>query len=208
MSTRPAFLRLAVLAFVSFVWGWEVIEPPGAGRGRRADGGAPWPAASPAGVEPCRGSLTIRSSGQLRGWPRGCRASLTTRKSVGNSFHPRTWTFKRMRVLPWGSCPEVVRRSWRRRTWRSRREDADASRPRSEVEALDWVTVKRGRVGVVKPPRARGGCLGVIRISGVGGRDRPGGAAERASIPGCPKRRRELKHLSTCGKGNQPRLPQ
>jgi hypothetical protein len=68
--------------------------------------------------------------------------------------------------------------------------------------------VKRGRVGVVKPPRARGGCLGVIRISGVGGRDRPGGAAERASIPGCPKRRRELKHLSTCGKGNQPRLPQ
>ena len=41
----------------------------------------------------------------------------TYAKSVGNSFHPRTWTFKRMRVLPRGSCPGVVRRSWRRRTW-------------------------------------------------------------------------------------------
>jgi len=61
---------------------------------------------------------------------------------------------------------------------------------------------------VVKLLRARGGCLGVVRNLGVGGRDSPGGAAERAPIPGCPGRRGELKHLSTRGKGNQPRLPQ
>jgi len=30
---------------------------------------------------------------------------------------------------------------------------------------------------VVKPPRARGGCLGVVRNSGVEGCDKPGGAA-------------------------------
>ena len=44
-----------------------------------------------------------------------------------------------------------------------------------------------GPIGVVKPPRARGGCLGVVRNSGVEGCDKPGGAASRASIPGFPR---------------------
>ena len=43
-----------------------------------------------------------------------------------------------------------------------------------------------GRVGVVKLLRARGGCLGAIRISGVEGCEKPGGAAQRASNPGYP----------------------
>ena len=47
-----------------------------------------------------------------------------------------------------------------------------------------------GPIGVVKPPRARGGCLGVVRESGVEGCDKPGGAASRASIPGCPRNTR------------------
>ncbi len=47
-----------------------------------------------------------------------------------------------------------------------------------------------GPIGVVKPPRARGGCLGVVRNSGVEGCDKPGGAASQASIPGCPRNTR------------------
>lgn len=46
--------------------------------------------------------------------------------------------------------------------------------------------IGRARVGVVKPRRARGGCLGVVGKAGVEGCDKPGGAAEHASIPGCP----------------------
>jgi len=37
---------------------------------------------------------------------------------------------------------------------------------------------------VVKSLRARGGCLGVISKAGVEGCEMPGGAAQRASIPG------------------------
>jgi hypothetical protein len=66
----------------------------------------------------------------------------------------------------------------------------------------------RERVGVVKLLRARGGCLGVIRMAGVEGCEMSGGAAERASIPEYLPRRGELKHLSTRRKRNQPRLPQ
>ncbi len=64
------------------------------------------------------------------------------------------------------------------------------------------------RIGVVKLLRARGGCLGVISNAVVEGCDKSGGAAQRASIPECPRRPGELKHLSTRRKGNQPRLPQ
>ena len=65
-----------------------------------------------------------------------------------------------------------------------------------------------GRIGVVKLLRARGGCLGVISNTGVEGCDKSGGAAERASIPECPSRPGELKHLSTRRNRKQPRLPQ
>ena len=64
------------------------------------------------------------------------------------------------------------------------------------------------RIGVVKLLRARGGCLGVIRDTGVEGCDKSGGVAQRTSIPECLSRPGELKHLSTRRKGNQPRLPQ
>ena len=79
---------------------------------------------------------------------------------------------------------------------------------RSDI-SLDVARRKSGgRIGVVKLLRARGGCLGVIRESGVEGCEMSGGAAQRASIPEYLKRPRELKHLSTWRKGNQPRLPQ
>jgi hypothetical protein len=67
----------------------------------------------------------------------------------------------------------------------------------------------RRRVGVVKPPRARGGCLGVIRLSrawkaAIGPGERPNTRRSRdaRARPG------ELKHLSTRRNGKQPRLPQ
>ena len=69
-------------------------------------------------------------------------------------------------------------------------------------------TVCGGPVGVVKLLRARGGCLGVIRNSGVEGCEKSGGAAQRASNPEYPRRPGELKHLSTRRNRNQPRLPQ
>jgi hypothetical protein len=94
----------------------------------------------------------------------------TYAKSVGNSFHPRTWTFKRMRVLPRGSCPGVVRRSWRRRMWHSRRRDAEATGPRSEVEALDWAF---GNTGPGRRGQASKGTGGMPRRHQDFGRGRP-----------------------------------
>ena len=45
---------------------------------------------------------------------------------------------------------------------------------------------RRGRVGVVKSRRARGGCLGVAGKLGVAGCEKLGGGAERPSIPRYP----------------------
>jgi hypothetical protein len=59
-----------------------------------------------------------------------------------------------------------------------------AARPRGEPPA------RRAGVGVVKSPRARGGCLGVIGNAGVEGCEMSGGAAQRASIPECPHKTR------------------
>ena len=55
--------------------------------------------------------------------------------------------------------------------------------------------------------RAWGGCLGVIWQAGVAGCDMLGEAANHALIPRSPLEPRELKHLSTWRKRNQPRLP-
>ena len=65
-----------------------------------------------------------------------------------------------------------------------------------------------GRGGAAKQVRARGGCLGAGRRKGAAGRESPGGAAERALIPGCPSERGELKHLSTPRRGKKHRLRQ
>ena len=96
----------------------------------------------------------------------------------------------------------AARRAGDRGGARSRRPDVSlaADFPR-EIE-------RRGQVGVVKPPRARGGCLGVAGQVGVAGCDKLGGGAERPSIPRYPQQPRELKHLSTWRNGKQPRLPQ
>ena len=64
--------------------------------------------------------------------------------------------------------------------------DRDASKSGETVERPASFPGRGGPIGVVKPPRARGGCLGVVRNSGVEGCDKPGGAASQASIPGCP----------------------
>jgi hypothetical protein len=54
-------------------------------------------------------------------------------------------------------------------------------------DRFTWLKVKcGGPIGVVKLLRARGGCLGVIRRSGVEGCDKSGGAAQRASSPEYP----------------------
>jgi hypothetical protein len=108
---RGRLPRPAASAFVALASLNEL--PPGAGRCRLFDDDAPWPAASPAGVEPCRGSLTIRSSGQLRGSPRGCRASLTTRKSVGKQFSStnvdlQTDARAASGVMPWGGASKLA----------------------------------------------------------------------------------------------------
>ena len=97
----------------------------------------------------------------------------------------------------------------RRRGPRHRREVCIGVEPvRSATRGLRAPGRRGGRVGVVKPPRARGGCLGVIRHSGVEGCEMSGGAAQRASIPEYPRPRRELKHLSTSRNRKQPRFPQ
>jgi hypothetical protein len=56
-------------------------------------------------------------------------------------------------------------------------------------------------------PKGAGGMPRRHQDSGVEGCEKSGGAAQRASSPECPRRPRELKHLSTWRKGNQPRLP-
>ena len=57
-------------------------------------------------------------------------------------------------------------------------------------------------------PKGTGGMPRRHQDSGVEGCEKSGGAAQRASIPECPSRPGELKHLSTRRKRNQPRLPQ
>ena len=56
----------------------------------------------------------------------------------------------------------------------------------SRIRRLCFLSGNRGvRIGVVKLLRARGGCLGVIRETGVEGCDKSGGVAQRTSIPEC-----------------------
>ena len=81
--------------------------------------------------------------------------------------------------------PEWARRRRHRRPSRARRPD------------------RRGQA-----PKGTGGMPRRHQDSGVEGCEKSGGAAQRASIPECPRRPGELKHLSTRRKGNQPRLPQ
>jgi hypothetical protein len=50
----------------------------------------------------------------------------------------------------------------------------------------EFTTRSGGPIGVVKLLRARGGCLGVIRRSGVEGCEKSGGAAQRAPSPEYP----------------------
>ena len=73
----------------------------------------------------------------------------------------------------------------------------DAGRPSQKIGDVTPAELARtrlratgDRIGVVKPLRARGGCLGVVRNSGVEGCDKSGGAASRASIPECPRNTR------------------
>ena len=64
-----------------------------------------------------------------------------------------------------------------------------------------------GPIGVVKLLRARGGCLGVIRF-GRGRLRKAWGSCSTSVDPRIPEQPRELKHLSTWRRRNQPRLPQ
>jgi len=66
----------------------------------------------------------------------------------------------------------------------------------------------RGRAGVVKSPRARGGCLGVIRWRAWKAAIGPGELPNELRSRDARRRPGELKHLSTRRKRNQPRFPQ
>jgi hypothetical protein len=66
----------------------------------------------------------------------------------------------------------------------------------------------RGRIGVVKLLRARGGCLGVIRWRAWKAAKGPGELPNERRSRNTRWRPGELKHLSTRRKRNQPRLPQ
>ena len=66
----------------------------------------------------------------------------------------------------------------------------------------------RGRIGVVKLLRARGGCLGVIRWWAWKAAKGPGELPNERRSRNARRIRGELKHLSTRRKRNQPRLPQ
>ena len=79
------------------------------------------------------------------------------------------------------------------------REPAATDRPPSTERGPD----RRGQA-----PKGTGGMPRRHQDSGVEGCEKSGGAAQRASIPECPRRPGELKHLSTRRKRNQPRLPQ
>ena len=80
--------------------------------------------------------------------------------------------------------------------------------------ALGFVSAKagtgswRGRIGVVKLLRARGGCLGVIRWRAWEAAKSPGELPNEHRSRNTRWRPGELKHLSTRRKRNQPRLPQ
>ena len=67
---------------------------------------------------------------------------------------------------------------------------------------------RRGRIGVVKLLRARGGCLGVIRWRAWKAAKGPGELPNERRSRNTRWIRGELKHLSTRRKRNQPRLPQ
>ncbi len=67
---------------------------------------------------------------------------------------------------------------------------------------------RRGRIGVVKLLRARGGCLGVIRWWAWKAAIGPGELPNERRSRNTHWIRGELKHLSTRRKRNQPRLPQ
>jgi hypothetical protein len=179
------------------------------------DGVAPWPAASRR-ERSRRGSLTIRKSGHtqqvLRGRGKYCLALRNARLQwIIHERRPSRMPHDSGGHAP-GPCASRSERREHRTSVVRRGEEApgrERDRRRRGVGCrAPRGPISRGRVGVVKLLRARGGCLGVASKMGVGGRDSPGGAAERASIPGCPWIRGELKHLSTRGRGNQPRLPQ
>jgi hypothetical protein len=162
--------------------GVEIVPTPlGAGRGRPR-------AAPPPGQWPVRATPT-RWPGPLGSTQRRGRlfCSLTIRSFVTQPsvvvalFHLHERGTLEKREIVTGRRPRrVARRSGRRhRTSHPLRRSRRACKGRA-----------RPRIGVVKSPRARGGCLGVIRTAGVEGCDMSGGAAQHASIPECPLKTR------------------
>jgi hypothetical protein len=146
---------------------WQTLalpRPLASGRCGRPRCGRP----GPMGSVPRRGrlfcSLTIRSF-------------VTQPSVVVALFHLHERGTLEKREIVTGRRPRrVARRSGRRhRTSHPLRRSRRARKGRA-----------RPRIGVVKSPRARGGCLGVIRTAGVEGCDMSGGAAQHASIPECP----------------------
>ena len=98
--------------------------------------------------------------------------------------------------------PGAARRVARRR---GRRPRAEWARRIGHALLLEQA---RGADRRGQAPKGTGGMPRRHQDSGVEGCEKSGGAAQRASSPECPNRPRELKHLSTWRKGNQPRLPQ
>ena len=120
-----------------------------------------------------------------------------TARPMGDRRGPRFGT------NPYGSNRSVRDRPSRRAT--PGLADPDPSEPARGHRAFPKPrrSDRRGQA-----PKGAGGMPRRHQDSGVEGCEKSGGAAQRASIPEFPRRPRELKHLSTWRKRNQPRLPQ
>jgi hypothetical protein len=203
-SARPARPGIRDAAGTNRPAGCDVGNvPPPTGCGARQPEGcpAPWPVAgaSDSGADGPGpqgfGALAARPPVLLSDNSVVCH---TAKCVVVAQSSPRTWTLRKGIVT--GRRPAASRDAAAAGTRGRDRPDPTRLRPSPAGP--------RRRVGVVKSRRARGGCLGVIRNAGVEGCEKSGGAAQRASIPECPRRPGELKHLSTRRKRKQPRLPQ
>ena len=143
---------------------------------------------------------------------RSHNAASSVRSVVVARIHPRTWTLngsqEGINRLPVGSLLRGRERRETRRGPEQMGSLAHAGSGRIAAVSLARHGRRRGRVGVVKLLRARGGCLGVIRWRAWKAAKGPGELPNERRSRNARWRPGELKHLSTRRNRNQPRLPQ
>jgi hypothetical protein len=173
------------------------VRPRGAA-GHHVDGAAPppgrRPVARPFGVAP--GSLTIRWRGRMHrsGMSLACERLKDSASDNGSGIRSSTDSGPSKDRRP----AEKARRGHHsllvitgRRVPRGRRGPVDrgalAFTSGDSARGVHLrVGAERGSGRRGQVPKGTGGMPRRHQMVGVGGRDRPGGAAQRASIPGCP----------------------